>query len=209
MLYGDLGEVECAVPVAYPGMRVGLFGGSFNPPHLGHLHVIAESFKRLYLDQLWVLVAPCNPMKIGSVLLPLSSRVERLRQLITHSGVIVSGLEARFGSSYTCRTIDRLLVMYPRTKFALIMGVDNLHNFHRWRFWRKLSQKIPLAVIDRIGVKFSGIYGPAGESLKSSRIKERLAHTLLEHLPPVWVFLHAPYVNMSSSEIRDKGFVFL
>jgi len=192
------------VPPAFPGMRVGLFGGSFNPPHLGHLHVVLESFKRLRLDQLWILVVPCNPLKDADVLLSLQERIDAVRDLVEgYQNVVVSGLEAQLGSSYTVDTVRKLVNRYSATKFALIMGGDNLKNFHLWRSWWTISQMVPLAIVDRIETKLSGVSGPAATKLSKYRLPEHSADRLLDCIPPAWVLLHAPYKALASVDLRN------
>ncbi|MEP3264343.1 MAG: hypothetical protein ABJN78_01105, partial [Hyphomicrobiales bacterium] len=78
------------IPHVEPGMSVGLFGGSFNPPHDGHRHVALSALQRLQLDRLWWLVSPGNPLKQNDGLPPLNQRLAQSRDLISHPRVDVT-----------------------------------------------------------------------------------------------------------------------
>ena len=85
------------IPPSAPGMRIGLFGGSFNPMHGGHLLVMEETLRRLELDALWVLVTPGNPLKDNHALPSLETRVRAARAMIDHPRIRVTGFEAAKG----------------------------------------------------------------------------------------------------------------
>ena len=112
-------------------MRIGLFGGTFNPPHEGHRLASLIALKRLKLDTVWWLVTPGNPLKENAGLPPLHERIEAARALADHPGIIVTGLEAQIGTRYTFDTIDHLTRRCAGVRFAWIMGADNLASFHR------------------------------------------------------------------------------
>ena len=101
------------LPPSAPGMRIGLFGGSFNPIHDGHVLVMEETMRRLNLDALWVLVTPGNPLKNNAALPSLETRVRAARQAITHPRIRVTGFEAAKGFAYTWQTIDFLTRTLP------------------------------------------------------------------------------------------------
>ena len=96
-------------PIATPGQRIGLFGGSFDPAHAGHVHVTKTALKRFGLDQVWWLVSPGNPLKQSGPA-PLEKRIARAREIMKHPRVVVSGLEARLGTRYTAKTLENLLM---------------------------------------------------------------------------------------------------
>ena len=119
-----------------PGMRmrVGVFGGSFNPAHEGHAHVARTALGRLRLDRVIWLVSPQNPLK-ASHGTALTERMASARRFARGPDMIVSDAETRFGSSYTIDTLRKLKGRYPGVRFVWIMGADNLAGFHRWRGW--------------------------------------------------------------------------
>jgi nicotinate-nucleotide adenylyltransferase len=183
-------------------MRIGLFGGSFNPPHEGHLHVGRMALARLQLDRLWWLVTPGNPLKERHGLASLEGRLAAARRLARHPRIAVTDLEAQLGVRYTIDTIRQLRARCPTVRFVWIMGADSLANFHRWGHWREIAELVPIAVIDRPGLTLKALHSPAAHALAGSRIRESAAPTLAARKPPAWVFLHGPRSNLSSTAIR-------
>jgi len=192
------------LPPHAPGMRIGLFGGSFNPPHEGHLHVGRMALTRLRLDRLWWLVTPGNPLKERRGLASLEERMEAARLLARHPRITVTDIEAQLGVRYTIDTIRALRARCPGVHFVWIMGADGLAGFHRWRDWREIAGLVPMAVIDRPGLTLKSVRSPAAQALERGRIPESAAATLAARRPPAWVFLHGPRSNLSSTAIREK-----
>ena len=192
------------LPPSGAGMRIGLFGGSFNPIHQGHRLVVEETLRRLDLDALWVLVTPGNPLKDNNDLAPLADRVLAARALLDHPRVRVTGFEAAHGFTYSWQTIRYLTEAMPDRRFVWIMGADNLVNFSRWERWRDIATMVPMAVYVRPG---SGRLAPvsmAASALAHWRVDEDDA-TRLANLPaPAWVYLHGRQSPLSSSAIRAR-----
>lgn len=205
-LWGEgVTRADLRVPPFAPGQRIGLLGGSFNPPHLGHLHVARTALERLGLDRLWVLVTPGNPLKGRGDLAPLGRRLAACRRLFADPRVDVSALEAAFGSPYTWRTVERLARMAPSVRFVWVMGADNLAGFHRWQHWRRIAATLPIAVVDRPDASLAPLHAPAAQALAAFRRAEIDAAALADRRPPVWCFLHGPRVALSSTELRQRG----
>jgi nicotinate-nucleotide adenylyltransferase len=198
------------LPPHAPGMRIGLFGGSFNPPHEGHLHVGRMALARLRLDRLWWLVTPGNPLKERAGLATLDERLAAAKALARHPRITVSDLEARLdarletrsGARYTIDTIRYLRARCPTLRFVWIMGADSLASFHRWAHWREIAELVPIAVVDRPGMTLKSLNSPAALALAHARIRESDAAGLAARKPPAWVFLHGPRSNLSSTAIR-------
>lgn len=170
-----------ALPVAYPGMRIGLFGGSFDPAHEGHAHVAETALKRLRLDKVWWLVSPQNPLKPKST--PFDARLQSAQMQARGPRMEVSDLEHRLRCAYTYQTLRTLKRLYPGVEFTLIMGADNLANFRKWRNWREVAKALPVAIVSRPG------------SPPSNRLRA----------PKDWVFLNARHHSQSSTALRAAG----
>ncbi|MCS6761666.1 MAG: nicotinate-nucleotide adenylyltransferase [Candidatus Devosia symbiotica] len=185
-------------------MRIGLFGGSFNPIHDGHRLVVEEILRRLDLDALWVLVTPGNPLKNNQDLAPLADRVAAARQLLDHPRVRVTGFEAAHGFSYSWQTIRFLTQAMPDRNFVWIMGADNLVNFSRWERWRDIAAMVPIAVYVRPSSGRRAPVSIAASALAHWRIDENDATGLAILPAPAWVYLHGRQSSLSSSAIRAR-----
>lgn len=192
-------------PVA-SGLHVGLLGGSFNPAHVGHLHVSEVALKRLHLDYVWWLVAPQNPLKPTRGMAAFEKRLEGARMLVRgYARLRVSDLEARMGTRYTIDTITHLQARFPQLKFVWLMGSDNLVTFHRWRNWQELARRIPIAVVMRPGTTLAPLKAIAAQRFAGSR--PRSPARLADAKPPAFAILDAHRNPASASAIRAKGLV--
>ncbi|MCS6758103.1 MAG: nicotinate-nucleotide adenylyltransferase [Candidatus Devosia euplotis] len=190
------------LPLSGAGMRIGLFGGSFNPIHEGHRLVVEETLRRLDLDALWVLVTPGNPLKNNQDLVPLADRVTAARLLLDHPKVRVTGFEAARGFTYSWQIIRFLTQSMPDCNFVWIMGADNLVNFSRWERWQDIAAMVPLAVYVRPGSGRRAPVSMAASALTRWRIDEDDATRLASLPAPAWVYLHGRQSQLSSSAIR-------
>jgi nicotinate-nucleotide adenylyltransferase len=191
------------MPPFAPGMRIGLFGGSFNPAHEGHRLVALQCLKRLQLDAVWLLVSPGNPLKDQSGLAPLTERVRATRALMDHPALEVTGFEAAHGFTYSYETLQFLTEAAPNTRFCWIMGADNLEHFDRWERWEEIARLVPIAVYARPGSALKAPLSKAATALAAYRIPEEAAETLMERDPPAWVYLHGIMSEQSSTAIRE------
>lgn len=190
------------LPPLAPGLRVGLYGGSFNPAHAGHRHVSRLALRRLALDRVWWLVSPGNPLKDRSHLPDAASRAAGARAVAREPKIAVTDFEAPLGVRYTVETLSWLTDRHPEVRFVWIMGADSLATFHRWRGWREIAARMPFAVIDRPGYTLRAMASPAARALVGSRLDEIAAPTLAGRPPPAWVFLHGPRNSLSSTALR-------
>jgi len=193
---------ERLLPPHAPGMRIGLFGGTFDPPHRAHLGAALLALKRLKLDRVWWLVTPGNPLKNTTGLVPLAKRLTAARALARHPRIDVTGLEAVIKTRYTYDTIVWLKARCPGVRFVWIMGADNLRSFHRWQRWRGIAKLVPFVVIDRLGPSLYAGASPAGQALRHAHIPEHDAACLPDRKPPAWTFLHGLKSPLSSTALR-------
>jgi nicotinate-nucleotide adenylyltransferase len=183
-------------------MRIGLLGGSFNPAHAGHRHIIELARRRLRLGQVWLLVSPGNPLKPDRGMAPFACRLASAGTLADGRRVVVSAIEAIFGTRYTIDTLRRLLRQFPRARFVWLMGADILEQLPRWRRWLEFVRRVPFAVLPRPTYNHRALASLAAHRLAHARHPERAAPTLAELAPPAWVFLCVPQHAASASAIR-------
>jgi nicotinate-nucleotide adenylyltransferase len=183
-------------------MRIGLFGGSFNPIHEGHRLVAEQCLKRLALDAVWLIVTPGNPLKSHAELAPLADRVEAARALTANPRIHVTGFEAAHDFRYTVDTLEWLSRACVGTQFVWIMGADNLSQFDRWERWEEIAGLMPIAVYARPGFGFHATASRAALALRKYRLPEAEAEVLAGRQPPAWVYLRGVMSAQSSSAIR-------
>ncbi len=183
-------------------MRIGLFGGTFDPPHAAHRAACLLALRRLGLDRVWWLVTPGNPLKDTRGLAPLAERLVAARTLAHHPRIDVTDLEANLGTPYTYATVKYLVRRCPGVHFVWIMGADNLRSFHRWQRWRGIAELVPIAVVDRLGPSLYSAASAAGQALARARIPEQAARRLAERRPPAWIYLHGLKSPLSSTALR-------
>ncbi len=192
------------LPPVAPGLRIGLYGGSFNPAHLGHRHVSLVALKRLRLDRVWWMVTPGNPLKDRGELAAIDRRVERASQIADHPRIAVTDFESRIGARYTRQTLGFLTRRHPNLRFVWIMGADSLATFHRWQGFSEIAGLMPMAIVDRPGFTLTAPAARAARALAPWRIPETEAASLPDRAPPAWVFLHGPRSTLSSTALRAK-----
>ncbi len=184
-----------------PGMRVGLYGGSFNPAHEGHVHVAETARRRLGLDKVIWLVSPQNPLKSAPTE-RLRRRVKSARRLAHGPSMIVSNAERRLGSRYTIDTVRLLKARFPAVRFVWIVGADSLAGLNAWRDWQGLLREIPLAVVARPGVTIASLQSPAARRFAHARLPGGAGRRLAFAKPPAWIYLTAPWNYASSTALR-------
>lgn len=186
-------------------LRVGLFGGSFNPPHQGHRHASLVALRRLQLDAVWWLVTPGNPLKDARDLAPLDQRLKAAVDLENHPRIHVTTLESNLGTRYTADTLAAIKRHFPAVNFVWIMGADNLATIHRWRNWQGIFTTMPVAVVARPGYALKALASPAARRFSDGRIDPDDAALLPFLRPPAWTYLDDRLDPASSTAIRARG----
>lgn len=184
-------------------MRVGLFGGSFNPAHDGHAHVAETALSRLQLDKVIWLVSPQNPLKSRHQMASLDDRMASARAMAKGPAMEVSDFESRAGTAWTVDTLRALKARYPGVHFVWLMGSDNLASFHRWRGWTDIMRMMPVAVVARPGSMLESRAAPAARRFAGHRVSSEEARVLAEMQAPAWTYLTAPLNLSSSTALRE------
>ena len=186
------------------GMRVGLYGGSFNPVHDGHAHVAETARKRLGLDRVIWLVSPQNPLKSTAETAGLADRMAGVSRVARGRAMIVSDAETKIGSAFTINTLRVLKARFPGVRFVWIMGADSLAGFHRWRGWTEIMAGAPVAVVSRPWISLKSRFSPAARRFASARRPASQALGLAVAPAPRWIFLTGPLNFQSSSALRER-----
>lgn len=199
------GRLNVKTPPVWPDAKIGVMGGSFNPPHDGHVVVARTALRRLGLDRVWWLTTPGNPLKSHDELAPLDERMAAVRNLTTDPRMIVTSFEDQLATPFTAATLSFLISRYRAAHFVWLMGADNLATFHRWQRWRGIALQMPIAVIDRPNWTQKALASPAAQILKPWRLPEEKASTLVGGDPPRWVFLTTRLSPLSSTALRANS----
>lgn len=195
------GENVTGLPLAARGMRIGLLGGSFDPPHEAHREISLTALKRLGLDRVWWLVTPGNPLKPASKA-DFETRLQAARRMARHPRIEVTGFSA--GSAYTIDLLSALKRRFPDVNFVWLMGADNLAQVHRWRGWEKIFALMPIAVLDRPGFRMKARAGQAAQRFAPYMVDDSDAGGLPLLLPPAWAILSHKLSSLSSTALRAE-----
>jgi len=172
-------------------MKVGLFFGSFNPIHVGHLILANHFAQNSSLDQVWLVVSPRNPLKKKASLLDDHHRLAMVREAVDDNPLLsASNVEFELEQpSYTINTLVHLNEKYPQHEFSLIMGEDNLRSFHKWKNFDQILANHKIYIYPRLKAEDE-------ESSKQELIDKFLAHKNIE-------LLDAPVIQISATMIRN------
>lgn len=166
-------------------MHIGLFFGTFNPIHIGHLTIANHIAEHTSLDEVWLVVTPLSPFKKKSSLLDNYQRLEMVH-LATEDYTKLRPSDIEFGlqePNYTIHTLTYLKEKHPQHQFALIMGEDNLASLHKWKNYEQILESHHIYVYPRLHSK------PAKSELKNH---SKIVHTA------------APIIELSSTFIRSE-----
>ncbi len=166
-------------------MKIGIFGGTFNPPHYGHLITSEIVREQLQLDKILFIPTAIPPHKTDRFLLDGKLRLNMLQLAVMENSYFeVSDIElARGGKSYTIDTLKVLAKLYPKSSLYLIIGIDNLIDFHTWKSPNKILEKSEVVVINRPGFETKTV---------RNKFTKRVT------------FIRVPNIDISSREIRRR-----
>ena len=192
-------------PSVEPGLTIGLLGGSFDPPHEGHVHITKLALKIFNLSKIWWLVCPENPIK-SITPSDINSRFLASKKIMKHPSVVITDLERKFKTKYTFQTLIKLKKLYPSTKFVWLMGADNLINFHHWKNCDWIMKNIPVGVLARPEEQIKAGLSRTAIKFGNYRLPKEKSIILSNYIPPVWTLSTGPMRNISSTEIRKKEY---
>jgi nicotinate-nucleotide adenylyltransferase len=175
-------------------MKVGLYFGTFNPIHIGHLIIANHMAEHTDLDQIWMVVTPHNPLKKKNTLLEDYHRLQMVH-LATEDfpKIKPSDIEFKLAQpNYTVHTLIHLQEKYPNYEFSLIMGEDNLKSLHKWKNYQTIIENHEIYVYPRLEAK-----DQMGEIVSVEAENE-----VVKNHPKIH-FVDAPVVEISSTFIRD------
>ena len=156
------------------GRSIGLFGGSFNPIHVGHIALAKAALNECGLDEVWLMVSPQNPLKQDQKLLDDQLRLEMAEKALEGvEGVKACGYEFQLPKpSYTWHTLQALTKDYPDCRFTLLIGGDNWAHFERWYHWQDILRTCDIAVYPREG--HIGTFDAPLVNVSSTEIREKV-----------------------------------
>ena len=183
--------------------NIGLLGGSFDPPHKGHLYISLEAKKILNLDEIWWLVTPQNPLKINK---PASyfDRLKNCKLIVKNQPIKIKEIEKKIKSKYSYQTIKYLNKRYKNINFFWLMGADNLINFHKWQNADKIFSEIPIVVFRRYGYNNRALKSYTSNFYKNFKLNHKNIHVSDFQNKPAWTIIQNKEIKISSTEIRRR-----
>lgn len=183
--------------------KIGLLGGSFDPPHKGHIFISLESKKILKLDEVWWLITPQNPLKISKPA-TYSERVYNCKKITKNFPIKIIEIEKKIGSKYSYETIKFLCQYYKNIKFFWLMGADNLIHFHLWQKWQSIFNDISIVIFKRHGYNIKALKSIASKRFINNKILGSDFNMEEFNNLPSWVFVDNNEIKISSSDIRNQ-----
>ena len=183
--------------------NIGLLGGSFDPPHKGHLYISLEAKKLLKLDEIWWLVTPQNPLKIHQPA-SYSERVKNCKIMTKNKPIKIKEIEKKINSQFSYQTIKYLNNHYKNINFFWLMGADNLINFHQWQNAHRIFNEIAIVVFRRYGYNQQALKSYISNLYKNFRVKNKNIHIDNFNKLPAWTIIQNKEIRISSTEIRQQ-----
>ena len=182
---------------------IGLLGGSFDPPHKGHLYISMQAKKILKLDEIWWLVTPQNPLKISRPA-TYSERIKNCKVITKNYPIKIKEVEKSINSKYSYQTINYIKKYYKNINFFWLMGADNLLNFHKWQKWRLIFEDIPIVIFKRHGYNEKALKSIALKTFENYKITTTILDKKYFSKLPAWTWVKNKEIKISSTEIRNQ-----
>ena len=179
---------------------VGILGGTFDPPHEGHLFISKFAKIKLDVGEVWWIVTTTNPLKKNKV--DYKKRLRKVKRFLMNHHIKVLEIQDLSKNTYTVDLLEYLFKKFPHKKFIWLMGADNLFSFHLWRDWKKIFYNIPIAIFDRPSYSLNITKSKALNYFKKKRIKNKLSRQFKYMKPPKWIFVNGFVHPQSSTKIR-------
>ena len=178
-------------------------GGSFDPPHRGHLYISLEAKKILQLDGIWWLVTPKNPLKISKPA-TYKERIHNCKTITKRHPIKIKEIEKKIKTTYSFQTINFLQNYYKNINFFWLMGADNLINFHYWQKWREIFSSIPIVIFRRHGYNMRALKSITLKTFNNFKISNKLLNKQKFITLPAWAWVDNKEIKISSTEIRKQ-----
>ena len=188
-------------------INIGLLGGSFDPPHKGHLYISIEAKKILNLDEVWWLITPQNPLKINKPA-TYNERIKNCKTITKGFPIKVTNIENTINSKYSYQTLNYILKHYKNIKFFWLMGADNIINFHKWQKWNQIFNEISIVVFKRHGYNYNALNSKVLKKFLQYRIEVNYINQFKFQKLPSWTWIDNREIKISSTEIRRQRDIF-
>ena len=176
-------------------MKIAILGGSFDPPHQGHIHISNQAIAKFNLDEVWWLVAKQNPLKKNQSFYSFDQRIALAKDFSKENpNILVKNDEKEVSSNFTIDILKEIIQKYPKNEFFFLMGADNLINFHKWKNWQEILELVSLIICNRDDYADAAL---ASEAFKYASKNDK-AH-----------FIKCQKMNISSTQIRQENYNFL
>ena len=182
---------------------IGLLGGSFDPPHKGHLYISLEAKKLLKLNEIWWLLTPQNPLKISKPA-TYPERINNCRKITKGQPIKITEIEKKINSIYSYQSINYIQNHYKNIKFFWLMGADNLINFHQWQNWKIIFQDISIVVFKRHGYNDKALNSKTAKTFSQFKKNANPIDQMYFSQLPSWTWINNREIKISSTQIRKQ-----
>ena len=181
-------------------MKIGILGGTFDPPHIGHLNISLEAIKKFHLNKVIWLITKKNPLKKSFSLVEVNTRIELCKKIIkkNNNKIKVRYIEEETGSNFLLDNINHIINKSPDHDYYFIMGADSFVNFNKWKKYDEILKKVSLIIVNRPEFSMKSLNSIAAKKLE----KYKSLDFNLKHNEHRWYFLSTKGMNISSSKIK-------